>query len=97
MEKTCKTMTCGNLLHNIHNKLVVVNCDIGCLIDRSKLMLCWGNLVMLCLSCYAKLPEFNVDVLHISADSFLDRTEVVVLKLLTLRSRCAEESTSGID
>ena len=48
MQQTSQAMLYSDTFHCLHNKLVVVNCDIGCFIDRSQLMLCRSYFIMLC-------------------------------------------------
>ena len=51
---------------------------------------------MLGLGVYAKLPKLSVKVLHICADLCLKVSVVMILKLLTLGCRCAEEGSARI-
>ena len=60
MEQARKAMAVSNLLHHLHNELVVVNSNIDGFKDRSKLMLCRSNLVVFCLCRDSKLPEFFI-------------------------------------
>ena len=83
-------MTAGNFLQCLHNELVVIDCHVRLCVDRSKLMLCRGHLVVLCLCRNAKLPEFLVDVLHVRTDALTNRSEIVIVHLLSLRRHCSE-------
>ena len=87
MEQARKTMAVSDLLHHLHNELVVVNGNIDGLKYRSKLMLSRSNLVVFCLCRDAEFPELFVQVLHESFDSRFDGTEVMVIHFLSLRSR----------
>ena len=60
-------------------------------------MLCRRDLVVLCLRENAELPELFVQLLHERGDARLDRAEIVVLKLLTLRGACAEQRAARED
>ena len=52
---------------------------------------------MLCLSGNAKFPKLKVQILHISADTLTDGTEIMIFKLLSLGSRCAEKGAARKD
>ena len=95
VEQTDEVVLFGDLLHDFHCQLVVVGCDVGGREDRSKLMLCRCDLVVLCLCENAELPELLVEILHVSRDSRFDRAEVVILKLLTFGSHCAEQRSAA--
>ena len=97
MKQTLKIMSLSYLFHQLHNKLVMIGRDISSCKDWSHLMLSRSNLVMLCLGKDSKLPELNVEILHECSDALLNGTEVVIIKLLTLWSRCTEKSTTGED
>ena len=52
---------------------------------------------MLGLCSDAQLPQLDVQILHIRADTLTDRTEVMIFQFLSLRSGCAEQGTTGVD
>ena len=56
-----------------------------------KLMLRGGDLVVLGLGKHAELPQLLVQIGHELRDARLDRAEVMVVHLLSLRRHCAEE------
>ena len=60
MEQARKTVAVSNLLHHLHNELVVVNSNIDGFKDRSKLMLRRSNLVVFSLCWNSELPEFFI-------------------------------------
>ena len=60
-------------------------------------MLSRSNFVVLCLCKNAKLPKLLVEISHIFSNSWLDRTEVVVVHFLSLRRHSAEEGTTCHD
>ena len=97
MKQTGQSVTSCHLLHGFHNKLVMVYCNICCLINRCQLVLCRCYLIVLCLGSYTKLPQLNIQVFHVCTNSLTDGAEVMILQLLTLRSRCAEKGTSCKD
>ena len=63
-------------------------------IDRSKLMLSRRRLVMLSFRRNAYLPKFFVHIFHKRCDSLSDRSEIVIVHLLTLRRHRAEQRPS---
>ena len=85
----------SNFLHDLHHQLVMVSSNIRCGEDRSQLVLCRCNFVMLCLSKNTELPEFFVEILHVSGYSRLDGTEVMIFELLALRCFCSEKCSSN--
>ena len=97
MQQAHQTVLCRDLLHDLHGQLVVVGGDICCAIDRSKLMLSRRYLVMLCFSVDTKSPELLVKIFHVSLNSCLDSTEIVIFKFLTLWSRCAVKRSACKD
>ena len=57
-------------------------------------MLTGGDLVVLCLGVYAQLPKLPVKVGHIVGNALFNRSEVMVLQLLTLGRACAEQRSA---
>ena len=72
-------MSLGNLLHNLHNQLVMIRRDISCCKDRSHLMLGRSNLVMLRLRENTELPKFNVKVFHKGSNTLFDGAKVMII------------------
>ena len=60
-------------------------------------MLCGSHFVMLCFRSNAKLPEFNVNILHKGSDTFSDTAVIMIAHLLSFRCTCAEKGSSGVD
>ena len=60
MKQTSHVMLISDPLHCLHDKLVMVNRNVRCLIDRGQLMLCGRNLIMLRLCRHAELPQFDI-------------------------------------
>lgn len=52
---------------------------------------------MLGLGWDAHFPEFLVDLSHVTADSLTEGSEVMIVKLLSLRRHGTEQGTAGID
>ena len=69
-------MAVSDLLHQLHCELVVINGDVGGTEYGSELMLTGRNLVVACLCVDAELPEFPVQVLHVSRYPAPDGTGV---------------------
>ena len=97
MEQAYKIVAKSHFLHCFHNKLVMIGCNVCCIVDRSKLMLCRCNFIVLCFCCYTQLPEFFIDIIHVCGYTFFNASEIVVIQFLSFRSRCAEECTSCKD
>ena len=53
VQQTCHAMMLCHSPHCLHDKLIVIHSNVGCLIDRRKLMLCRSNFIMLRLGGYA--------------------------------------------
>ena len=66
-------------------------------VDRSQLMLGRGHLVVLGPGRHPQLPQFHVQILHISAHPLADGAEVMVLQLLALGRGSAEQGAPGED
>ena len=77
--------------------MVVVNRDVRLSIDRSQLMLRGSHLVVLCLRAHSDFPEFLIDILHKGRDPLTDRSEIVIIQLLSLRRHRSEKCTPCID
>ena len=94
MKQTYKSMLCCHFLHNLHGQLIMIGCNICCRIDRSKLMLCWSHFVMFCFCQNAQFPQFFIQLFHISGNSWLDYTKVVIVHLLSFWWLCSKKGTS---
>ena len=97
MKQAAHTMTACYFLEDTHHDLVVVCSDIYRCIDRSQLMLCRSNFIVLRLRSYTEFPALFIYFFHIGRNSLTDRTEIVVIHLLSFRRHCTEKSSSGID
>ena len=91
MKQAAKAVMVRHALHRLHDQLVMVRCKVCCLINRSQLMLRRCNLIVLRLRRNAELPELLIQILHVFADAFANDSEVMILHLLSLRSRCPEQ------
>ena len=96
MQKANHMMPPRNLFHQLHGELILVGGDISGNIDRRKLVLRGGSLVMLCLGKHTELPKRIVQILHKCRNTPLDHPEIVILQLLPLRGLRAEKRASGI-
>ena len=97
MEKTAHSVTACHFLQNTHHNLVMICCNIYRGINRSQLMLCRSNLIMLCLGCHAQLPALLIYFFHICGNSLTDGSEIMIVHLLSLRRHCSEKSTACIN
>ena len=95
VQQTYQTMLQSDLLNDIHQQLVVIGCDIGGGEDRCDLVLCRCNLVVLGLCQQTVSPQLLIQLGHEGCNTRLDRAEVVILHLLTLRAHCAEQGAAG--
>ena len=50
-----------------------------------------------CLCGYTKLPQLYVYMLHERYDSLADRSEIMVIQLLSFRRHCTKQGTAGKD
>ena len=87
----------SHLLHGLHHQLVVVHGNVGRLVDRRQLMLGRGHLVVLGPGRDAQLPQLHVQILHIRAHPLADGAEIVILQLLSLGCRRAEQGAPRED
>ena len=97
VEQADKSVLRGDFLHYLHGQLVVVGGDVRCGVYGCELMLRRCDFVVLGLCKNAELPELFVEVCHVSGDSRLDNSEIVVVHLLSLGRLCAEKSASAED
>ncbi len=97
MEQAGQSVTPRHLFHSLHHKLVMVNRNIGGLINCRQLVLRRRDLVMLGLGGYSQLPEFYVQILHICAHALSDGSEIMVFHLLPLRRRRSEQRPARIN
>ena len=64
VEEADKAMFLSDLLHRLHDDVVVVGGNVAGKEDGGKLMLGWSDFVVLGLGKNAKLPELAVEVFH---------------------------------
>ena len=95
VEKADKAMFLSDLLHGLHDDVVVVGGNVGSKEDGGKLMLSWSDFVMLGLGEDAKLPELFVEVIHEIGDLGLDDAEIMVIKLLSFWGWSAKEGSAS--
>ena len=85
----------GDLLHHLHRQQVVIDGDVGGVVDGGQLMLTGGNLIVLGLGGDAQLPQLLVQLLHKAGDDGADGAEVVLLQLLALGGGGAEQRAAA--
>ena len=81
--------------HHAHHDHVVVGADRGRLVDRRHLELARRDLVVAGLGRDAEAPQLAVEIHHEREDPLADRAEVLVLELLALGRRGAEQGPAG--
>ena len=92
-----KAVALGRLAQDLHDKHVVVAGEVDVLEERRELELGGGDLVVARLGWDAEAPELVLDLGHEVEDARLDGAEVVVLQLLVLGGRGAEDGAAGLD
>ena len=85
----------GNLLHHFHGQKVVVDGNVGGIVNGGELMLAGGNFVVLGLCGDAQLPQLGVQILHKVGDNGADHTKVVLFQFLALGRCRAKQGAAG--
>src|SRR5699024_923522 len=85
----------GDLLHHLHRQQVVVDGDVGGVVDGGQLVLGGGYLVVLGLGRDAQLPQFLVQFLHELGNNGPQGAEVVLFQFLALGGGGAEQRAAG--
>lgn len=60
VEQTGEAMTPGHLFHCLHDQLVVIHGNVGCLIDRRKFMLGRRYFIVLGLCRNSQFPQLHI-------------------------------------
>ena len=94
MKQADQVVTEGDLLHGLHDKLVVVGGDVRGGKNGGHLVLRRCHLVVLGLGRDAHLPEFGIEVIHVIGDPVFNGAEILVLELLALGRGRAEDRSS---
>jgi hypothetical protein len=87
----------GEAPHHAHHDHVVVRAHRGRLVDRGHLELARRHLVVASLGRDAQAPQLAIEIHHEGQDPLADRAEVLVLELLALGRRGAEQGPAGED
>ena len=82
-------------LHLLHDEQVVVHGLVELGEHRCELVLAGGDLVVLGLGRDAQAPQLVVQILHVGGDCGADGAEVMLLELLALAGRGAEQRAAG--
>ena len=90
-----QAVVAGQQAHLLHGQQVLVDAAVGLGEDGRQLVLGWGHLVVLGLGRHAELPQLVVELLHEVVDRGTDGAEVVLLELLALARRVAEQRATG--
>ncbi len=91
MQQADKAMLLGGAFHQRHHQLLVIGGDIGALEIRGDFKLRWRHLVVVCFGGNAQLVQLILEILHEHLHARGNRTEVMIVKLLSLRRRRAEQ------
>ena len=97
MQQRDQIVLLRNALDQLHRQLVVVGGDVGRREDRCDLILRRCHLIVFGLGRNAQFPQLGIQLIHECLHTGFDRSEVMVLHLLSLRRRRAKQRTSGID
>ena len=84
VQQADKAVAICDLLHDLHADLVLIVCGVCIGINRCHLVLSRGDLVMPRFRQNAELPQLLVEILHVFGNTRTDRSEIVILKLLSL-------------
>ena len=91
MLQTHQTMAICQQAHLLHGQQVVVDGAVRALVNGRQLVLGRCHFVVLRLGGNAKLPQLLVKVFHVLVDRRADGAEVMLLELLALARRIAEQ------
>ena len=94
VQKHVEVMLTGNTFHQVHDKLVVVVCQITVFEDRSQFELVGCYLVMTCLGGNTQFVAFDFEFFHKCSDAWRDRAEIVVFQLLIFSGRMSHKCPS---
>ena len=84
VQENAEVVARSNLAHNSHQKLIVVICEVGLLVDWCQLELVGCNLVVACFQRNTELQALVLQILHKCQNSLRNSSEVVVVELLIL-------------
>ena len=95
VKKADKTMPLRDFLHDIHKKLIVIGGKIRPFENGGEFILMRRHFVMTGGDRNTELVRLFADFDHEVEHPFLDGTEILILKLLSFRRRCAGKRTAG--
>ena len=93
VEKHHEAVLPGNLVHKIHEKLVLVVSQIGFPVNRGKLELVGCHLIMACLDRNPETVATGLKVTHELCDPGRDCSEIMVIQLLVLRGSMTHQGS----
>ena len=94
VEQYLEAVLSCNLLHDRHEKHVVVNSKVSFFEDWSELKLIRSNLIMTCLTRNTQFKSLNFKLFHESLHTLWDSTEIVVVHLLVLGTIMSHKSAT---
>ena len=95
MEQAHQIVPGRHPLHGLHSQLVLIRRNIAGGINRRQFMLAGCNFFVLRFGGDAQLPQLIVQLLHKRLNAGINRTEIMIVQLLTLRRFRAEQSAPG--
>ncbi len=97
MKQAYQIVLFRDLFHDLHGELVVVHRHVGRIEDRRQFMLCGSHFVVFGLGGNSQFPQFHIQIVHVFGYFRFQRSEVVILHLLSFGSRSAEQCPSTED
>ena len=95
MDEAFESMLSGHVLEDVHRDHLVIDGDVGLFEGWGQLVLAGGDLVMPSLDGDAELEKPSFDFGHIAQNSRGDGSKVVIVELVALRRRGADQGTAA--
>ena len=95
MQQSRQPVLFGNGFEGVHDHLVVIDGQIGFLVNRRNFILARGNFVVTRLRRYAQLEKLLFHIVHVGGYPLLDAAEVLVFQFLTLGRGSAHNGSSA--
>ena len=97
MQQADHVVAFGNIFHDLHRDLIVIDRYVGSIKNGGHFMLRRSDLIMLCLTHDAEFPQFIIKILHIRLNTPQYRSEIMVIHFLSLRRHRSEQRASAIN
>ncbi len=82
VEQATETVLASHLLHQRHNKHIMVNSEVALFIDWCQLKLVWGYFVMACLTRDTQFESLYLKVFHEFSNTLWYSSKIMVIHLL---------------